>query len=45
MSSELITLFMFGTMMVLLFTGQRVFGVIGFVGSAAALWLWGQGSF
>ena len=45
MSSELITLFMFGTMMVLLFTGQRVFGVIGFVGSAAALWLWGQGAF
>ena len=45
MSSEFITLFMFGTMMVLLFTGQRVFGVIGFVGSAAALWLWGQGSF
>jgi tripartite ATP-independent transporter DctM subunit len=45
MSSEAITLFMFGTMMVLLFTGQRVFGVIGFVGSAAALWLWGQGSF
>ncbi|BCH23028.1 C4-dicarboxylate ABC transporter [Mesorhizobium sp. L-8-10] len=45
MSSEAITLFMFGTMMVLLFTGQRVFGVIGFVGSAAALLLWGQGSF
>ena len=45
MSSEFITLFMFGTMMVLLFTGQRVFGVIGFVGSAAALWLWGKGSF
>ncbi|WAX97079.1 TRAP transporter large permease subunit [Aminobacter sp. NyZ550] len=45
MSSEFITLFMFGTMMVLLFTGQHVFGVIGFVGSAAALWLWGQGSF
>lgn len=45
MSSEFITLFMFGTMLVLLFTGQRVFGVIGFVGSAAALWLWGQGSF
>lgn len=44
MSSELITLFMFATMMVLLFTGQRVFGVIGFVGAAAALWLWGQGS-
>jgi len=45
MSSEAITLFMFGTMLVLLFTGQRVFGVIGFVGSAAALWLWGKGSF
>jgi len=44
MSSELITLFMFATMMVLLFTGQRVFGVIGFVGSLAALWLWGSGS-
>jgi tripartite ATP-independent transporter DctM subunit len=45
MSSEFISLFMFGTMMVLLFTGQRVFGVIGFVGAAAALWLWGEGSF
>ncbi len=44
MTSELITLFMFATMMVLLFTGQRVFGVIGFVGSIAALWLWGTGS-
>jgi tripartite ATP-independent transporter DctM subunit len=44
MSSELITLFMFSTMVVLLITGQRVFGVIGFVGAVAALWLWGQGS-
>jgi len=44
MSSELITLFMFSTMMVLLITGQRVFGAIGFVGAAAALWLWGKGS-
>ena len=44
MSSELITLFMFTSMMVLLMTGQRVFGVIGFVGSAAALALWGTGS-
>ncbi|HLV82781.1 MAG TPA: TRAP transporter large permease subunit [Devosia sp.] len=44
MTPELITLFMFATMMVLLFTGQRVFGVIGFVGSAAALWLWGRGA-
>lgn len=45
MSSEFITLFMFATMMVLLMTGQRVFGVIGFVGSIAALLLWGKGSF
>lgn len=45
MSSEFITLFMFATMMVLLMTGQRVFGVIGFVGTAAALLLWGNGSF
>ena len=44
MSSEFITLFMFSTMMVLLITGQRVFGVIGFVGAVAALWLWGKGS-
>ena len=40
----MITFFMFSTMMVLLVTGQRVFGVIGFVGAAMALWLWGQGS-
>jgi len=45
MSSELITLLMFASMMALLMTGQRVFGVIGFVGSAAALWLWGEGGF
>ena len=44
MSPELITLFMFATMMVLLLTGQFVFGVIGFVGAAAALALWGAGS-
>jgi tripartite ATP-independent transporter DctM subunit len=45
MSSEFITLFMFATMMVLLMSGQRLFGVVGFVGAAAALWLWGEGSF
>jgi tripartite ATP-independent transporter DctM subunit len=45
MSSEFITFFMFATMMVLLLTGQRVFGVIGFVGTIAALWLWGEGAF
>jgi tripartite ATP-independent transporter DctM subunit len=45
MSPEFITVFMFVTMMVLLMTGQQVFGVIGFVGTAAALWLWGEGAF
>ncbi|MCP8885327.1 TRAP transporter large permease subunit [Devosia sp. XJ19-1] len=44
MTSEMITIFMFATMLVLMMTGQRVFGVIGFVGSAAALWLWGNGA-
>jgi len=44
MTPELISIFMFLTMVVLLFTGQRVFGVVGFVGSAAALWLWGNGA-
>jgi tripartite ATP-independent transporter DctM subunit len=42
-SYELIALLMFSTMMVLLITGQRVFGAIGFVGVVAALLLWGQG--
>ena len=42
MSYEMIAIFMFATMMVLLFTGQRVFGVIGFVAVIAALALWGD---
>jgi tripartite ATP-independent transporter DctM subunit len=42
-SYELIALLMFSTMMLMLMTGQRVFGAIGFVGAAAALWLWGNG--
>jgi tripartite ATP-independent transporter DctM subunit len=45
MSSEFITLFMFASMLILMATGQRVYGVIGAVGSAAALMLWGKGSF
>jgi tripartite ATP-independent transporter DctM subunit len=45
MTSGFITLFMFATMMALLMTGQRVFGVVGFVGAVAALALWGQGGF
>jgi len=43
MSYEMIAIFMFSTMMVLLLTGQRVFGAIGFVGAIAALLLWGDG--
>jgi tripartite ATP-independent transporter DctM subunit len=43
MSYELIALLMFATMMLMLMTGQRVFGAIGFVGAFAALWLWGDG--
>lgn len=38
-----IALFMFGSMIVLFLTGQRVFAVIGFVGSMAAVLLWGTG--
>ncbi|MBI1621074.1 TRAP transporter large permease [Aquamicrobium zhengzhouense] len=44
MTSELITVFMFASMLLLMATGQRVFGLIGFVGAVAALWLWGKGS-
>ena len=41
MSHELIALLMFSTMMLMLLTGQRVFGAIGFVGAIAAILLWG----
>jgi len=43
MSYEAIALLMFASMMLLLLTGQRFFGVIGFVGSIFALTLWGTG--
>lgn len=43
MSYELIALTMFASMMVMLFTGQRVFAVIGFVAVVAALALYGDG--
>lgn len=43
MSYEMIAILMFSTMMLMLFTGQRVFGAIGFVGVIAAMLLWGQG--
>ncbi|MFV2051792.1 TRAP transporter large permease [Aliiroseovarius sp. YM-037] len=39
MSHEMIAILMFSTMMLMLLTGQRVFGAIGFVGAAAALLL------
>jgi tripartite ATP-independent transporter DctM subunit len=39
----MIALFMFASMMLMLFTGQRVFGAIGAVGAIAALALWGTG--
>ena len=42
-SYEFIAIFMFVTMLVMMFTGQRVFGAIGFVSAAAALLLWGDG--
>ncbi|TCM86542.1 TRAP transporter large permease [Rhodovulum steppense] len=43
MSYELIALLMFASMMMMLFTGQRVFGAIGAVAGIAALALWGTG--
>jgi tripartite ATP-independent transporter DctM subunit len=43
MDYELIALLMFSTMMLLLLTGKRVFGAIGFVAVAASLMLWGDG--
>jgi len=43
MSYEMIAILMFSTMMLMLLTGQRVFGAIGFVGVTAALLLWGDG--
>ncbi len=42
MSYELIAVLMFSTMMLMLLSGQRVFGAIGFVAVIAALVLWGD---
>lgn len=41
MSYTAIALLMFGGMMALLVTGQRMYGIIGFIGIAASLVLWG----
>ncbi len=43
MSYEMIALLMFSSMFVMLMTGQRVFGAIGFVATVFALFLWGDG--
>ncbi|KIT17505.1 TRAP transporter large permease [Jannaschia aquimarina] len=42
MSYELIATLMFASMMLMLLTGQRVFGAIGFVAVVASLALWGD---
>ena len=44
MSYELIALTMFGGMLLLMLTGQRVFAAIGFVSAAAAMLLYGNGA-
>ncbi len=43
MSQEMIAIFMFATMMLMLFTGQRVFGAIGAIAAVFAIALWGTG--
>ena len=43
MSHELIALLMFSSLMLMLLTGQRVFGAVGFVAMTASLLLWGDG--
>ncbi|PWW36267.1 TRAP transporter large permease [Chromohalobacter israelensis] len=43
MSYEMIAIVMFSSMMLMLLTGQRVFGAIGFVGALAGALLWGTG--
>ena len=43
MSNEMIAGLMFSSMMLMLLTGQRVFGAIGIVASIAAVTLWGVG--
>ncbi|MFN3954180.1 MAG: TRAP transporter large permease subunit [Pararhodobacter sp.] len=42
MATELIAALMFGSMLMMMLTGQRMFGVIGFVAVVAAIWLWGD---
>ena len=42
MSYEMIAILMFSSMMLMLLTGQRVFGAIGFIAVVSALLLWGD---
>lgn len=43
MDHNTIAILMFSTMLLMMLTGQRVFGAIGFVAVASALLLWGDG--
>ena len=43
MSQEMIAILMFSSLMLMLLTGQRVFGAIGGIAAIAALLLWGTG--
>ncbi|SEK69479.1 TRAP transporter large permease [Roseovarius nanhaiticus] len=43
MPYEMIAILMFSSMMLMLLTGQRVFGAIGFVAAAGGMLLWGTG--
>lgn len=43
MPYEMIAILMFSTMLLMMVTGQRVFGAIGFVAVVAAILLWGPG--
>ena len=45
MPYEMIAALMFSTMLLLMMTGQRVFGIIGFVAVVAAIGLWGTGGY
>jgi tripartite ATP-independent transporter DctM subunit len=42
MSYDLIAALMFGSMLLMMLTGQRMFGVIGFVAVISAVFLWGD---
>lgn len=43
MSHEMIAIMMFSMLMLMLLTGQRVFGAVGFVAVVSGLFLWGDG--